>query len=517
MSEEGGDAIRDDQNNNDNDNNNGDNNNIACVPIVSALLTFTVAIYRNGSHDRVIQLLMSEFNINEIKEAKNILCDVAKQPFHKRRTTDTRSEKTAHLVDICEIITKLDDNNMPLFVMDSVSFARLPRVNAEDVSYIAIASRLAETNAKLDMMNTLISENAARSLQNEERVQYLARNNANPPQQPKYSSVASGNASRHHQATYGVTHKPGQSASSCKIGGITDSRNDQFRMPPPISNVTHLSMSTIPSGTERQQGVTVPAKPADVTVSGSQTTVSASASQSTAAASGNQCSVSAVGSQSTVPVSDSLSNVVPTNGGGQSSSESAISPSGAQNNHEETAHGEGEGASGDSQQQQQRMHNGGALPIQFINGPSDSLRRTSSQQSLESTGNINNSDTWQNVDRNRRRNVDNPRLTRSRRVHGTANSSKVTGTSDPHGYLWISRVHKDTEDDDMHEWVANMKVNIIEFVRTSHDEAKSKSFKLTVPFGQFHRLLNPEIWPTNVEVSRFRFPRDRDNIDRPRS
>ena len=62
MSEEGGDAIRDDQNNNDNDNNNGDNNNIACVPIVSALLTFTVAIYRNGSHDRVIQLLMSEFN-----------------------------------------------------------------------------------------------------------------------------------------------------------------------------------------------------------------------------------------------------------------------------------------------------------------------------------------------------------------------------------------------------------------------------------------------------------------------
>ena len=62
MSEEGGDAIRDDQNNNDNDNNNGDNNNIACVPIVSALLTFTVAIYRNGSHDRVIQLLMSSLS-----------------------------------------------------------------------------------------------------------------------------------------------------------------------------------------------------------------------------------------------------------------------------------------------------------------------------------------------------------------------------------------------------------------------------------------------------------------------
>ena len=42
-------------------------------------------------------------------------------------------------------------------------------------------------------------------------------------------------------------------------------------------------------------------------------------------------------------------------------------------------------------------------------------------------------------------------LTRNRRVYGTANSSKVRGTSDPHGYLWISRVHQDTEDDDMLE------------------------------------------------------------------
>ena len=245
MSEERGDGNRGVQNNNGDDNNNGDNNNNACVPIVSALLTFTVAIYRNGSHDRVIQLLMSEFNIHEIKEAKHILCDVANIEYQSRRNTDTRSEKAAHLTDSSEMIGKLDDNNMPLFVMDNISFARLPRVNAEDVSYIAIASRLAETNVKLDMMNTLISENAARNLQNEERVQYLARNNAHPPQQPKYSSVASGIASRHHQATYDVTHKPGQSASSCKIGGITDLRNGQFRMPPPISNVTHLSMRQI--------------------------------------------------------------------------------------------------------------------------------------------------------------------------------------------------------------------------------------------------------------------------------
>ena len=36
------------------------------IPIVSALLTFTVAIYRNSTHDRIVQLLTSQFDIDEI-------------------------------------------------------------------------------------------------------------------------------------------------------------------------------------------------------------------------------------------------------------------------------------------------------------------------------------------------------------------------------------------------------------------------------------------------------------------
>ena len=66
--------------------------------------------------------------------------------------------------------------------MDSVSFARLPRIKAENVSYIAVASSIVETNTRLDLMNSLISENTARCLQivqNEERVQHLARQKNN--------------------------------------------------------------------------------------------------------------------------------------------------------------------------------------------------------------------------------------------------------------------------------------------------------------------------------------------------
>ena len=87
--------------------------------------------------------------------------------------------------------------------MDSVSFAWIPRNNAEDVSYIAVASRIAKTNVRLDLMNSLISENTARCLQNEERVQYLARQKNN---HASYSNVVNGSdkSSQLHQASSNV-------------------------------------------------------------------------------------------------------------------------------------------------------------------------------------------------------------------------------------------------------------------------------------------------------------------------
>ena len=87
--------------------------------------------------------------------------------------------------------------------MDSVSFARLPRINAEDVSYIAVAGSIVETNTRLDLMNSLISENTARCLQivqNEERVQHLARQKNN---HASYSNVVNGSdkSSQLHEAS----------------------------------------------------------------------------------------------------------------------------------------------------------------------------------------------------------------------------------------------------------------------------------------------------------------------------
>ena len=90
--------------NHDNANNNGDQN-INRGPIVSALLTFAVAIYRNAS----------QFGMDEIKQSKHILCDVSKVPYQNRNSSNLRSEKAAHTADICDILNTLDNDNMPLF------------------------------------------------------------------------------------------------------------------------------------------------------------------------------------------------------------------------------------------------------------------------------------------------------------------------------------------------------------------------------------------------------------------
>ena len=58
--------------------------------------------------------------------------------------------------------------------MDCVSFANLPRVNAEDVSYVAVADKLAHILAKIDLMTDSISMHAARRIAYADRIETIS-------------------------------------------------------------------------------------------------------------------------------------------------------------------------------------------------------------------------------------------------------------------------------------------------------------------------------------------------------
>ena len=65
-------------------------------------------------------------------------------------------------------------------------------------------------------------------------------------------------------------------------------------------------------------------------------------------------------------------------------------------------------------------------------------------------------------------------------VHGTAATTKVKGATAPPDELFISRVHGDTTEADMAEYILDLEVHIIDLELTSHYEARNRSFKLTV-------------------------------------
>ena len=71
-----------------------------------------------------------------------------------------------------------------------------------------------------------------------------------------------------------------------------------------------------------------------------------------------------------------------------------------------------------------------------LHGSTSNTHRSSSQVSLNSLSG--HSEKWKHVTHNRPKAVD--ALRGSRRLRGTATSNKISGTSDPHGYLFISCV-----------------------------------------------------------------------------
>ena len=75
-------------------------NAVQKVLIVNALLTFTAAIFCNSSHDRIVPLFTSHFDLTEVKGANNTLCKEIQQQFQNRKSSDMRSEKTAHVINI---------------------------------------------------------------------------------------------------------------------------------------------------------------------------------------------------------------------------------------------------------------------------------------------------------------------------------------------------------------------------------------------------------------------------------
>ena len=110
-------------------------------------------------------------------------------------------------------------------------------------------------------------------------------------------------------------------------------------------------------------------------------------------------------------------------------------------------------------------------------GEGKGLSRSNSQSSVASSNNHENGK-WELT----KQYVKNIQKRHRKDIKGTVNSGTVKGAPAPTRYMFIYRVDPATEDDALKQWISETKVNILDFERVSHGDAKFKSFKWLFPY-----------------------------------
>ena len=145
-----------------------------CQPIVNGLLTFVIFVMHNSTDPKLVDVNGRYFDLEQVKDSKSLFCDAASLSFKRRQDSESRSEKMAHIRDIVDMLRKLDrDDKIALFVVDAVGLSRLPRINAEDISYVVVTERVTDMFNKMNLLNDAMAAKTARSLDNANNIKSI--------------------------------------------------------------------------------------------------------------------------------------------------------------------------------------------------------------------------------------------------------------------------------------------------------------------------------------------------------
>ncbi len=92
---------------------------------------------------------------------------------------------------------------------------------------------------------------------------------------------------------------------------------------------------------------------------------------------------------------------------------------------------------------------------------------------------------------------------RNRAITGTNQTSRFQGAPEPSRDVFIFRVARGTEPDVIKSFVSEKGINIRAIERTSHEESKYMSFKISAPVSQYLKLFDPDLWPQGVGVRKY--------------
>jgi hypothetical protein len=97
----------------------------------------------------------------------------------------------------------------------------------------------------------------------------------------------------------------------------------------------------------------------------------------------------------------------------------------------------------------------------------------------------------------------------------TGDQTLKGATQDANRDLFVYHVDKSATTEDLEHLMTSQKCEVRKVSVTSNDEARFKSFKLTIPASCLKRVFSEEFpWPLNVRVRRFISRRPQDHVRR---
>ena len=96
---------------------------------------------------------------------------------------------------------------------------------------------------------------------------------------------------------------------------------------------------------------------------------------------------------------------------------------------------------------------------------------------------------------------------RAKAVVGTGTSGNVRGAPEPSRDIFIFRVDKTTDADNMKRYMNNKNIDVREIELKSKEQSLYNSFYVRIKVTDLDTVLQPDFWPIGVNVRRYWQPR----------
>ncbi len=87
-------------------------------------------------------------------------------------------------------------------------------------------------------------------------------------------------------------------------------------------------------------------------------------------------------------------------------------------------------------------------------------------------------------------------------IVGTKVTDKIRGAPEPSRSVFV-RVHSSTTFEDLKEYIESLGLEVRSLDKISHEDAKSKSYRLDIPKRQYNYAFDASIWPKEVTIKPF--------------